>query len=51
MAGGGCGVMNWAIGTDTYTLICIKWITNKNLLYKKINKINFNNSKKNSTTN
>ena len=22
-----------------YTLICIKWITNKNLLYKKINKI------------
>ena len=24
---------------DIYTLICIKWITNKNLLYKKINKI------------
>ena len=22
-----------------YTLLCIKWITNKNLLYKKINKI------------
>ena len=22
-----------------YTLICIKWVTNKNLLYKKINKI------------
>ena len=27
------GVMNWAIGIDMYTLICIKWITNKNLLY------------------
>ena len=33
---GGGGVMNWAIGTDTYTLICIKWITNKNLLYSRI---------------
>ena len=32
------GVMNWEIGIDIYTLICIKWITNKNLLYKKINK-------------
>ena len=29
------GVMNWEIGIDIYTLICIKWITNKNLLYKK----------------
>ena len=28
--------MNWEIGIDLYTLICIKWITNKNLLYKKI---------------
>ena len=35
----GGGVMNWEIGIDIYTLICIKWITNKNLLYKKINKI------------
>ena len=35
---GWCGgaVMNWEIGTDIYTLVCIKWITNKNLLYKKI---------------
>ena len=33
------GVMNWAIGSDMYTLMCIKWMTNKNLLYKKINKI------------
>ena len=32
----GGGVMNWAIGTDMYTLMCIKWMTNKNLLYKKI---------------
>ena len=31
--------MNWEIGIDMYTLICTKWITNKNLLYKKINKI------------
>ena len=39
MAGGsgGGGVMNWAIGIDIYILICIKWITNKNLLYKNIN--------------
>ena len=36
---GGGGVMNWEIGIDRYTLIRIKWITNKNLLYKKINKI------------
>ena len=42
MAGGaGGGVMNWAIGIDMYTLMCIKWMTNKNLLYKKINKIKF----------
>ena len=36
-SGGGCGggVMNREIGIDMYTLICIKWITNKNLLYKK----------------
>ena len=26
--------MNWEIGIDIYTLICIKGITNKNLLYK-----------------
>ena len=32
--GGGRGV-NWAIGIDMYTLMCIKWMTNKNLLYKK----------------
>ena len=31
------GVMNWAIEIDMYTLMCIKWMTNKNLLYK-INK-------------
>ena len=37
--GGGGGVMNWAIGFDMCTLMCLKWMTNKNLLYKKINKI------------
>ena len=30
--------MNLEIGIDMYTL-CIKLMTNKNLLYKKINKI------------
>ena len=44
-AGGGGGVMNWEAGIDMYTLMCIKWMTNKNLLYKKINKIKFKNSK------
>ena len=40
--GGGGGVMNWAIGIDMYTLMCIKLMTNKDLLYKKINKIKLN---------
>ena len=31
----GGGVMNWEIGIDMYTLMCIKLMTN-NLLYKKI---------------
>ena len=30
---GGCGGMNWEIGIDMYTLICIKQITNENPLY------------------
>ena len=34
--GRGGGVMNWAIGIDMYTLMCIKLMTNNNLLYKKI---------------
>ena len=35
--GRGCGggVMNWAIGIDMYTLMCIKLMTSKNLLYIK----------------
>ena len=33
---GGGGVMNWVIGIDMYTVMCIKLMTNKNLLYKKI---------------
>ena len=32
-SGGGGGGMNWEIGIDMYTLMCIKWMTNK-----KINK-------------
>ena len=39
--GGGGAVMNWGIGIGMYTLMCIKLMTNKNLLYKKINKIKF----------
>ena len=34
--GGWGGGMNWANGIDMYTLMCIKWMTNKNLLYKKL---------------
>ena len=37
--GGDGGVLNWAIGIDMYTLMCIKSMTNKILLYEKINKI------------
>ena len=29
---GGGGVMNWETGIDMYTLMRIKWMTNKNLL-------------------
>ena len=36
---GGGGGMNWEIVIDMYTVMCIKWMTNKNLLYKKINEI------------
>ena len=35
VAGGDGGVLNWAIGIDMYTLMCIKWMTNNNLLCKK----------------
>ena len=33
--GGGGVVMNWAIGIEMYTLMCIKLMTNKDLLCKK----------------
>ena len=36
--GGDGGVMNWAIGIDMNTMMCIKLMTNKNLQYKKTNK-------------
>ena len=35
VAWGGGGVINWAIGIDMYTLMCIILMTNKNLLYKE----------------
>ena len=35
---GGGGGMNWEIGIDMYTLMCIKLMPNKNLQYKKTNK-------------
>ena len=42
---GGGGGMNWEIGIDMYTLMCIKWMTNKDLLYKKKQKQKQANSK------
>ena len=36
--GGDGGVLNWTIGIDMCTLMCIKLMTNKNLQYKKTNK-------------
>ena len=33
--GGDGDVVNWAIGIDMYTLMCIKLMTNKNLHIKK----------------
>ena len=36
--GGDGGVLNWAIGIDMYTLMCMKMMPNKNLQYKKTNK-------------
>ena len=41
VGGGGGSVMNWETAIDMYTLMRIKWMTNKNLLYKKINEIKF----------
>ena len=38
--GGDGGVLNWAIGIDMCTLMCIKLMPNKNLQYKKTNKQN-----------
>ena len=45
--GGVGGAVNWEIGIDIHTLISIKYTTNKNLLYKKINKIKFKKNTKN----
>ena len=38
--GWGSGVLNWEIGIDMCTLMCIKWLTD-NLLFKKLNKLKF----------
>ena len=43
--GGDGGVLNWAIGIDMYTLMCIKLMTNKNLQYKQTNKQKTTNTK------
>ena len=40
-------MLNWAIGIDMYTLMCIKLMPNKNLQYKKINKTTNKKKKKN----
>ena len=42
---GGGGVLNWKIGIDMYTLMCIQLMTNKDLLYKKINKVKYKKKK------
>ena len=36
--GGDGGVMNWEIEIDMYTLMCIKWMTNKKNKVIKTNK-------------
>ena len=36
--GGGGGVMNWEIGIDMYTLMCIKWMTSMKKKFFNINK-------------
>ena len=40
--GGDGGVLNWAIGIDMYTLICIKLMTDKNKIKNKFKKNQFN---------
>ena len=36
------GVLNWAIGIDMYTLMCVKLMPNKNLQYKKTKQLILN---------
>ena len=40
--GGDGGVLNWVIGIDMYTLMCIKLMTNKNLQYKQTKQLILN---------
>ena len=44
--GGDGGVLNWAIGIDMYTLMCIKLMPNKNPQYKKTKQNKQTNKKK-----
>ena len=44
-------MLNWAIGIDMYTLMCIKLMPNKNLQYKKTNKTKNKTKQKNPSTN
>ena len=37
LPGGKEGGINWKIGIDIYTLLCIKQITTKDLLYSMVN--------------
>ena len=46
----GGSVINWAIGIDMYTMMCIKLLTKKDLLYKKVNKIKLKRKKNKSFT-
>ena len=39
--GGSRGGMNWEIGIDIHTLLCIKQITNENLLYSTGNCVQY----------
>ena len=43
--GGDGGLLNWVIGIDMYTLMCIKLMTNENLQYKQTNKQKTSNTK------
>ena len=49
--GGDGGVLNWAIGIDMYTQMCVELMTNRNLQYKQTNKKATNSKRKQKQTN